>query len=339
MNQTGILLINLGSPASPAPNDVGRYLKEFLMDELVIDIPAALRGILVHLVIVPRRKYQSARLYQSIWTAEGSPLIANTSRLARELADLLGEPYIVEIGMRYGEPSVEKGMSKLLSAGAGRIVAAPLYPQYAESSYETAAIAARNAALKLGCGARLEIIPPFYDSPAYIDACFARLMESLTEFRPDHVLFSYHSLPVRHLERLDKSSNHCLKGRDCCDTVSDANSLCYRAHCMATTRSIASRAGLEPDFYSIGFQSRLGRASWIGPQTEDVLRELAGRGLRRVAVSCPSFTADCLETLEEIGERAKNSFIKAGGEDLHLVPALNFHPEWVKSLRAILELA
>ncbi|MFN0086995.1 MAG: ferrochelatase, partial [Blastocatellia bacterium] len=299
------MLINLGSPAAPTPAAVGAYLREFLMDEKVIDVPAIPRWMLVHWIIVPRRKHQSSELYRTIWTEAGSPLVVNTHALAGRMRQALGASFIVEIGMRYGRPSIAEGLANLLASDVERIIAAPLYPQYAESSYETAAIAARAAARELGCADRLEFLPPFYDRPEFIASCAARAREHRMEFTPDHLVFSYHSLPERHIRRLDATGRHCLLRPDCCERIGPENRNCYRAHCVATTRAIAGELGLSPEEYSLSFQSRLGRAAWLGPQTEDLLRELAARGIRRVAVTCPSFTADCLETLEEIGERAR----------------------------------
>lgn len=337
MKKTGLLLINLGSPAAPTPAAVGAYLREFLMDEKVIDVPAVLRWFLVHGVIVPRRKHQSAGLYRSIWMDEGSPLLFHTRALAEALRPRLRDSYVVEIGMRYGRPSIAEGMSKLLAAGVERILAAPLYPQYAESSYETAAIAARAAARELGRADRLAFLPPFYDRPEFIASCAIRVREHQAEFTPDHLVFSYHSLPERHIKRLDATRRHCLCRADCCEEIRDVNQSCYRAQCLATTRAIARELGLPPEAYSLSFQSRLGRAAWLGPQTEDLLRELAARGIRRVSVACPSFTADCLETLEEIGERARRAFLDAGGQELRLIPALNDHPAWVEALASLLQ--
>ncbi|NDD63546.1 MAG: ferrochelatase [Acidobacteria bacterium] len=294
-----------------------------------------IRRLLVHLIIVPRRREASARLYRSIWTAEGSPLVTNTRALAAGLRERLGPSVSVAIGMRYGQPSIEVGMAELLAVGASRILALPLYPQYAESSYETAVVATREAATRLGCHERLQILPVFYDRTEYLEACVANLREPLARLCPEHLLFSYHSLPVRHIERLDRTRAHCLRLENCCDQITEVNRDCYRAHCLATSRGIAARLGLAAQDWSISFQSRLGRAAWLGPQTEDHLRELVQAGVRRVAVTCPSFVADCLETLEEIGVRARKVFLEAGGEDLTLLPALNAHPAWQKSVLAL----
>ncbi|MBI3758534.1 MAG: ferrochelatase [Deltaproteobacteria bacterium] len=332
MKKIGLLLINLGSPDAPTPAAVGRYLREFLMDEFVIDLPKPLRWLLVNLLIVPRRRYASAKLYQNVWTADGSPLLAYTRKLAAGLGETLPEQFVIEIGMRYGQPSIANALAQLCAAGAERLVALPLYPQYAESSYETAARAVRAAALEQGCSDQLELLPPFYDQPGFINACVTRLREYLAQEQPEHFIFSYHSLPVRHIKRLDTAGQHCLQRADCCAQITAANQNCYRAHCVQTTQAIVRELNLSPDNYSLAFQSRLGRQEWLGPQTNDVLCDLAQRGIKRVAVSCPSFTADCLETLEEIGLRAHAVFLRAGGEALTLVPALNEHPIWVAAL-------
>jgi len=332
MKKIGLLLINLGSPDAPTPKAVGRYLREFLMDEFVIDLPKPLRWLLVNLLIVPRRRYASAKLYQNVWTENGSPLLVHSRNLAAALKGALSEQFVIEVGMRYGNPSIGAALERLCAAGAERIVALPLYPQYAESSYETAVRALRVAAQEQGCLDRLELLPPFYDQPGFINACVTRLREYLAQEQPEHLIFSYHSLPVRHLKRLDASRQHCLQRDDCCAQISGVNQNCYRAHCVYTTQAIANALHLSPADYSLAFQSRLGRQEWLGPQTNDVLSELAQRGIKHVAVSCPSFTADCLETLEEISLRANEVFLAAGGEKLTLVPALNDHPVWVRAL-------
>lgn len=337
MKKTGILLINLGSPDEPTPEAVGRYLREFLMDEKVIDIPAPLRWLLVRAAIVPRRKHRSAELYRSIWSDSGSPLIAHTRALADQLQLLLPDRFVIEIGMRYGKPSIAGALARLVAAEVESIVAMPLYPQYAESSYQTAVLAVRQAASNLGCTGLVRLFPVFYDRAEFINAWVVRLKEHLLDHSPDHIIFSYHSLPVRHLKRLDSTGQHCLARSGCCERISDVNQNCYRAQCLATTREIARELDLNPEGYTPAFQSRLGRAQWLGPQTEDVLRDLARRGVRQVSVSCPSFTADCLETLEEIGRRARRVFLEAGGAQLNLVPSLNAHPVWVKSLAEWIE--
>jgi protoporphyrin/coproporphyrin ferrochelatase len=328
----GVLLLNLGSPSAPTPEAVGSYLREFLMDEYVIDLPKPLRWAVVNLAIVPRRKYASAKLYQSIWTESGSPLLTNTKALAGGLQQALGADFKVAVGMRYGEPSTLNALSQLVTQGVERVIALPLYPQYAESSFETAVQAVKRAATALGCTDRLQIMAPFYAAPGYLDAAAEQVRQHLVEHTNAHVLFSYHSLPVSHLKRLDTSGQHCLRHADCCEQIGAHNARCYRAHCVATTRAIAERLNLSPQQYSLSFQSRLGRQAWLGPQTEALLPQLVQRGIRHVAVTCPSFVADCLETIEEIAVRARQTFLQAGGHELTLIPALNAEANWVAGL-------
>jgi ferrochelatase len=331
MNRIGVLLINLGTPDAPTPEAVGPYLREFLMDGFVIDMPKPLRWFLVNVMIVPRRKGQSARAYQKVQLPGGSPLRVYTRELAEQLAARLAtDGYVVEYAMRYGNPSIAASLAKLHSRDLGRIIVLPLYPQYAESSFETAVVETKRVARQLGCVDRLSFFPPFYHRPEFINACARRVAEDNEKQTPEHIVFSFHSLPERHLKRLDATGDHCLVKPTCCDQISAANHNCYRAQCMFTARAIAGELGLPEDAYTISFQSRLGRAKWLGPTTEDVLRDLAGRGVRRIAVSCPSFVADCLETVEEMGIRGRQTFIDAGGEELRLIPSLNADPFWVE---------
>ncbi|HKR60417.1 MAG TPA: ferrochelatase [Pyrinomonadaceae bacterium] len=344
MKRTGVLLINLGTPDAPTPEAVGRYLREFLMDGFVIDVPFPLRWFLVNVVIVPRRKNQSARLYQKIHSEEGSPLLVNTRKLAVEIEQALGDvgdggegingagAYVVEFAMRYGNPSIGSALARLVSADVQQIIVAPLYPQYAESSFETAVVETRKRASELGCSELLQFLPPFYDQPDFIKACARQGRENLNGDSSEHIVFSFHSLPERHVRRLDESKQHCLVKPDCCDEISSINRNCYRAQCMSTARAIAKELGLTEDRYTVSFQSRLGRAKWLQPVTEEVFRDLARRNVKRVTVFCPSFVADCLETLEEISLRGRKAFIDSGGEKLSLVPAVNAHPQWVKTL-------
>jgi protoporphyrin/coproporphyrin ferrochelatase len=234
--------------------------------------------------------------------------------------------------MRYGSPSIASALTKLHTQDPSRIIVLPLYPQYAESSFETALVETRRVAQELGWVDRLTFFPPFYDRPEFIAACTRRILETHEQQPVDHVVFSFHSLPERHLKRLDKTQQHCLVKPDCCDQVSAINHNCYRAQCLFTARAIAAQLGLAAGDYTVSFQSRLGRAKWIGPTTEVVLRDLARQGVKRVAVSCPSFVADCLETVEEMGIRGRQTFIEAGGAELFLVPSLNAEPEWVKTV-------
>jgi ferrochelatase len=334
MKRTGVLLINLGTPDAPTPEAVGPYLRQFLMDGFVIDVPKPLRWFLVNVVIVPRRKIQSAKAYQKVQLPGGSPLLVHTRALAEQVAvELAGDDrYTVEYAMRYGNPSIASALTKLNLPDISTIVVLPLYPQYAESSFETAVVETTKVAQELGCAARLSFLPPFYDRPELIAAFARRLADTHEQHPGDHVVFSFHSLPERHLKRLDQSQQHCLVKPDCCEQIGAVNRNCYRAQCVFTARGVAAELGLKDDDYTISFQSRLGRAKWIGPTTEVVLRELARSGVKRVLVSCPSFVADCLETVEEMGIRGRQTFIDAGGEELYLVPSLNAEPGWVRTV-------
>ena len=334
MNRIGLLLINLGTPDAPTPEAVGRYLREFLMDGFVIDVPKPLRWFLVNVMIVPRRKIQSAKAYQKVQLPGGSPLLVYTRELAEKVAARLAsvDVYVVDYAMRYGNPSIASALRKLCSPDITRIIVLPLYPQYAESSFETAVVETKRVARELGCADRLSFFTTFYERPEFIAACARRLMETHEKQPVDHVVFSFHSLPESHLKRLDETQQHCLVKSDCCQQVGAVNYKCYRAQCFYTARAIAAELALNVEDYTVSFQSRLGRAKWIGPTTEVVLRDLAQRGVKRIAVSCPSFVADCLETLEEMGIRGRQTFIEAGGQELFLVPSLNAEPGWVEAV-------
>lgn len=342
MDRIGVLLINLGTPDAPTPEAVGRYLREFLMDPYVINLPAPLRWFLVNVGIVPRRKHQSAKLYQKIHTASGSPLLINTRALANELTHELADrsdAFVLEFAMRYGNPSIESALTKLFAAKVAQVVVVPLYPQYAESSFETAVRETTRVARRIGGEELLSFMPPFYDRPDFIKVSANSINEHLKQESAEHVLFSFHSLPVKQVKRLDSTRQHCAMKPDCCDQITDVNRNCYRAQCVFTARAFARELGLSEESYTISFQSRLGRAEWLGPVTEEVLRRLAARGVRNVAVCCPSFVADCLETLEEIAIRGRKTFLDAGGAQLKLVPALNADPSWVETLANWIESA
>ncbi len=332
----GLLLINLGTPDEPTTSAVRRYLREFLGDPRVLDINAVGRAALLHLVILPRRPRQSAHAYRSIWDpARGSPLLYHSQDLAAGVARKLGDAWRVELAMRYGNPSVADGLSALERAGARRVVVLPLFPQYASSSTGTALARVMELAQARWNVPALDFIPPFYDDPGFITAFERVAAPALAEARPDHVLFSYHGLPVRQILKTDASGAHCLRSSTCCDTLTNPH--CYRAQCFATTRALAGRLGLSPDRYTICFQSRLGRTPWIEPFTDVEIDRLAKAGLKRLAVLCPAFVADCLETVEEIGIRAREQWKAAGGEELVLAPSLNATPAWIDAVCAMAE--
>jgi len=334
--RTGVLLIQLGTPASPATRDVRRYLREFLSDPRVLDVPALPRRLLLELAILPRRPRVSAAAYRSIWTAAGSPLLVHSRALAEGVARALGPAYRVELGMRYGEPSLAGALDRLRAAGAERVVVLPLYPQYAASSTGSALARAFELAAARWDVPAVLAVPSFHDDPAFLGAVAEVAHGPLAGFRADHVLFSFHGLPERQVRRSDPTpGGWCLARPDCCERPAPAHRRCYRAQCVATARALAERLGLAPAAWSYAFQSRLGRTPWIRPFTDEALPALAARGVRRLAVACPSFVADCLETLEEIGIRARAQWRALGGDELLLLPCPNAHPTWVDAVAAL----
>ncbi len=326
--RTGVLLINLGTPDSPSVRDVGRYLAEFLSDPRVLDIPAVARFALLYGAILPFRSFSSSRAYAKIWSERGSPLRMHGEALRDSVQKELGDAYVVELGMRYQNPSLSSALERLCAADVARVVLVPLFPQYAASSTGSALEAAYRT-----LGARWNVlptttIPPFYAEPRFVGAVAEVARDPLAEFRPDHVLLSYHGLPERQIRKSDDSGQWCFSSADCCARMQAANRHCYRAQCYATSRELARELELEADAYSVSFQSRLGRDPWIHPYTDERLPELARAGVRRLAVICPSFVADCLETVEEIGMRADEQWRALGGEALLQVPCVNHHPAW-----------
>ena len=330
MSKKGIILMNLGSPDSTATPDVHRYLMEFLMDGRVIDYPWLFRKILVGGLIVPFRAAKSAEAYKTIWTNEGSPLIVLSGRLQESVQKRVGAP--VEIAMRYGHPTMEQAYERLLERvpGLDSVVAVPLYPQYAMSSYETAVEHARSVHRRKKYGFALRFIPPFYNERHYLDAFAAHIRPWLAQDY-DHILFSYHGVPGRHIRKSDPTGHHCLCSADCCQTPSPAHATCYRHQAFITTRELAGRAGIPEGKYSISFQSRLGKG-WLEPFTDIRLADMPKEGIRRLLILCPAFVSDCLETLEEIAIRGREIFIGAGGESYSMIPCLNTDPAWVEAL-------
>jgi len=325
-----LLLMNLGSPDSTSVKDVRRYLNEFLMDGRVIDIPYLVRSLLVRGIIVPFRAPKSAEAYRSIWTDEGSPLIVLTKQLQEAVQQKIKEP--VAIAMRYGTPSPMQAYDQLLKEHPGleEVVLLPLYPHYAMSSYETAVEYAKEQHQKGNYSFKLSIIPPFYDDADYIDA-LAQSMQPYTEQEYDHILFSYHGIPQRHIRKSDTTGCHCLQVSNCCETASSAHATCYRHQLVVTTRLVAEKLGIPKEKYSISFQSRLGKG-WLEPFTDKRLEAMPGEGIKKLLIACPAFISDCLETIEEIGEEGKETFMHAGGESFTLIPCLNTHPAWVRTV-------
>jgi len=331
----GIVLMNLGSPDSASVRDVRKYLHQFLMDERVIDIPYLSRFFLVHAVIAPFRAPKSAALYKSIWTREGSPLIAISNRL-RKLLQQDREDDLIVISMRYGKPSVEDAFNRLQTAGVGEVVLLPLYPHYAMSSYETAVVDAMDVYSKKGYSFGISTIKPYYDNEKFLNALGESIRPYLTE-EYDHVLFSYHGIPERHVINSDPTGSHCLKSPDCCTTPSTAHKTCYRHQCHFTTQAMAAQLQLRPNTYSTSFQSRLGRDPWLQPYTAELLPKLPAMGIKKLVVVCPAFSADCLETLEEMDVEGKNLFLQAGGESFVRVPCLNTNQLWIDTIQSWLD--
>ena len=329
------MLINLGTPDAPTARDVRRYLREFLSDPRVIDMPAPLRWLLLNLIILPFRPRASAHAYQAIWTAEGSPLLLNARALERDVAASLGDGYRVVTAMRYGRPSIAEALQTLRDADVARVIVLPLFPQYASA---TTGSALQRLFEELGASKTIvpiSIVDAFYEHPEFIAAWAAVAQPALDAFGADYVLLSYHGLPERHVLQSDGPQVECDRVQPCPRVAAD-NRYCYRAQCYATSRALADALGLRDDTYGVAFQSRLGRTQWIRPYTDTTLPELAARGVKRLAVMSPAFTADCLETLEELGIRGREQWLELGGEDFLLVPSLNAHPRWVQAVGRLL---
>lgn len=325
MSRQAALLVNLGSPDKPDISSVREYLEQFLMDPYVIQQPWILRRLIVSLFVLPSRPRYSAEAYQSIWLDNGSPLVVLSERLKNAVQDKTNMP--VSMAMRYGEPSIESQLVALTkNTDIDEVTFIPLYPHYAESTVKTSVEQAKKVIEKHQLKIKLAVVKPFYNDGTYIST----LVESAQPYLEqayDHLLFSYHGLPESHIKKLDSSGDHYFGDDDCCDSET-----CYRHHIFETTRCFVEQANIPKDKYSIAFQSRLGREKWLSPNTEDRLRELAQAGARNILVICPAFVTDCLETLEEIALRGQEVFIDAGGESLTLIPCLNDHHAWVKTL-------
>lgn len=322
-----VLLVNLGSPDAPEETAVRRYLDEFLMDPYVVQLPWLLRRLLVSLFVLPTRPKASAHAYRSIWWDDGSPLVVLSRRVQQALQQRLTIP--VGMAMRYGSLGIEGQLLELAAnPQVDDVLFIPMYPHYADSTITTTVEEARRVVSKHGLEINLHVQPPFFAQQEYIDA----LVDSAAPWLQkdfDHVLFSYHGLPESHLTKTDPTGNHCLRQADCCMNASAAHATCYRHQVFETTRCFVESTGLPADKYTMAFQSRLGRAKWLTPSTEETLKELGGKGVKHLLVMCPAFVTDCLETLEEIGIRGSEVFIAAGGESLELIPCLNDNPAWL----------
>lgn len=340
-----ILLVNLGSPDSTNVPDVRKYLDEFLMDPHVLDFPYWARAALVRGVILNVRPKKSAAAYKEIWWDEGSPLKVISSRLQKALQTQLGSSLPVGLAMRYQNPSIEAGLRELLerTPDMSELLLVPLYPHYAMATTETVARETRDVIAKLGLKLELKILPPFYDHPEYIKAMASvsrpHLFDEGGALKFDKVLFSYHGIPKRHVRKSDCTGLHCLTvdadGIDCCHRESPAHVWCYKHHAVRTTESLAHTLEISRSQYEISFQSRLG-GGWLTPFTDVALKNFPKQGIKRLAVICPAFVSDCLETLEEIAQEGREIFLEAGGESFSYVPCMNDDPAWVMALEQLI---
>ncbi|WP_153795765.1 ferrochelatase [Foetidibacter luteolus] len=335
MAKRGIVLMNLGSPDSTETKDVKRYLDEFLMDERVIDKPYLLRALLVKGIITPFRAAKSAEAYKTIWWKEGSPLIELTRRLQKAVQQNFEEP--VEIAMRYGNPTPKAAYDKLIKEHPGieEVILFPLYPHYAMSSYETAVQYMKQVHAKYKYPFKLTTVAAYYNNADYINA-LAESMKPYIAKPHDHILFSYHGIPARHLVKTDPTKSHCLQSANCCNLPSPAHAYCYRHQVFETTKLVTEQLGISKDKYSISFQSRLGKG-WLEPFTDIRLELMPKEGIRNLLILCPAFVSDCLETLEEIAERGKETFLEAGGEQYEMIPCMNVQPLWVRAVTKLIQ--
>ena len=328
MTKKGVLLVNLGSPDSTEVKDVRKYLDEFLMDERVIDIAYWKRFLLIKGIILNTRPKKSAAAYKKIWWEEGSPLVVISERFTEKLRNRVDLP--IALGMRYGSMSIEKGFRELQEQQVDEVLLVPLYPHYAMSSYETVVEKAKEVLKASFPGLRMSLLEPFYDREDYISVMADNIKKQLKDFEYDHLLFSYHGIPERHIYKSDTTGSHCKIDESCCKVKSEAHTTCYRHQCFETTIGIARYMKLEEGTYSDSFQSRLLKDPWLKPYTDFELERLAEEGVKKLAVVTPAFVSDCLETLEEIAMEGKEEFINAGGEEFIHVACLNDYDPWVE---------
>lgn len=326
----GVLLVNLGSPDSTDPKDVKKYLDEFLMDERVIDVPFWARSLIVRGIILNTRPKQSAEAYERIWWEEGSPLIVLSKRLRTKIDDLTSVP--VALAMRYGKPSILSGMQELHDKGVDEVLLFPLYPHFAMATTETILVLAEELRKEHFPNMEITSVPAFYNHPDYIRILANSIAETLEGVDHEHLLFSYHGVPKRHIRKRDITRSHCKIDGTCCKTPSPAHQFCYRHQCYETTRLVAEYLELEKDSYSVSFQSRLGFDPWLQPYTDRTIERFGLNGMKNLAVVTPAFVSDCLETLEEIAMEGKEIFHEVGGEDFTVVPCLNDRSDWVQML-------
>ncbi|HMS99871.1 MAG TPA: ferrochelatase [Saprospiraceae bacterium] len=328
----GILLVNLGTPDDPGRSSVYRYLKQFLLDRRVIDLPWLLGQLLGRLVIVPFRSGSSAKLYQRLWTKEGSPIKIYGMSVARKLQQHLGDNYAVELAMRYQSPDLETALKKLIfEIKVSEIVVFPMFPQYASATTGSVHDEVMRLLRQWDLIPNVKMINSYPDNPEMIDV-FVQNAKKYEVTSYDHFIFSFHGVPERHVKKADPSGSHCLKKENCCNLACLENQFCYSAQCHTTAHAIATKLGLDKEQYSITYQSRLGKDPWLQPYTDQTLQNQLSKGNKKILVFSPAFVADCLETTIEIGFEYKEDFIHNGGERLDLVESLNDNEAWVKAI-------
>lgn len=327
----GVLIVNLGTPDAPTRPAVYRYLKQFLLDRRVIDYSWLLRNLLVRGIIAPFRSGSSAKLYQKLWTKDGSPLKYYGKKLVEGVQQMLGETFEVELAMRYQNPSIESAIEKLIAKKVAEIIVVPLFPQYASATTGSIHEEVMRVLSKKESIPVVKMINSYFDNEKMIEV-FVENAQRYDLSKYDHFLFSYHGLPQRQLKKAD-DWNHCLKTENCCSTISEKNQFCYSAQCFATSRAIAEKLDLKPTDYTICFQSRLGPEEWAKPYTSKTIEKRANLGDKKILTFCPAFVSDCLETTIEIAHEYRDEFLEKGGEKLDLVESLNDHPKWINAVK------
>lgn len=326
----GVLLVNLGSPDSTKPKDVKKYLDEFLMDPRVIDVPFWFRSFLVRGIILNTRPKKSAEAYERIWWEEGSPLIVISERLKEKIEQKTTVP--LALAMRYGSMTLKKGLLELVDKGVDEVLIIPLYPQFAMATTETIDVKVEELKNEFFPHLLITSLPAFYNKPEYIDVLSRSISEKLKNWDYEHLLFSYHGVPERHIRKSDITNGHCKIDSNCCITPSPAHQFCYRHQCLKTTALVAEKLQLQPGTFSTSFQSRLGFDPWLQPYTDRTIERMGLNGIKKMAIVTPAFVSDCLETLEEIAMEGKDIFHEAGGTEFMLVPCLNDRDSWAEVL-------
>ncbi len=326
----GVLLVNLGSPDSPEPKDVKKYLGEFLMDERVIDVPLWARTLLVKGIILNKRPKASAAAYKKIWWENGSPLIVLSEQLQDQVQEAVDYP--VALAMRYGSMTIKKGIQELVDKGIDEVFLIPLYPQFAMATTETILVLAEEIRKEFFPNITINSLPAFYNNPDYIEVLSSSIAKHLKDKNYEHLLFSYHGVPERHIRKSDITKSHCKIDGSCCATPSPAHEFCYRHQCLEVTRLVAEKLDFATGTYSSSFQSRLGFDPWLQPYTDRTIERLGKEGVKNMAIVTPAFVSDCLETLEEIAMEGEEIFHEMGGKEFTTIPCLNTDQPWVNLL-------